>query len=210
MNKEYNKLHFNKWSKFYDKDIIWGRYFSYGYDQVIKILNKDVNKDKKKVILDIGCGTGELEYKLTNFCQIQKIVAIDFSEKMLNIAKLKNDKKKVNFILSDLDKIRFSNQSFDVIIILNVLHHTQDLNLLLKNISDWIRPDGLIFVLDPIYDNLLKKFWCILLKYVLIPEKSIKYYSLKDMLSILKKYNLNLIGSKNIFYFSKLLLISKL
>lgn len=210
MNNEYNKLHFNKWSKFYDKDIIWGKYFTYGYDKVIEILNKHLNKYKKKEILDIGCGTGELEFKLNNLTEIKQIIAIDFSEKMLNIAKLKNNQQNVKFILSDFHKIQYSNDSFDVITILNVLHHTQDLNILFKNLSNWIRPGGLIFILDPIYDNQIKKLWCILLKYILIPEKNIKYHSFHSILKQLKNHNLNLIESKNIYYFSKLLLISKL
>ena len=65
-----------------------------------------------KTILNLGCGTGKHDYYLHKLGY--EIVAVDISEKMIEIAK-SNDSANIEFIVGDIRKIQL-NQSFDAVI----------------------------------------------------------------------------------------------
>ena len=64
---------------------------------------KSFLKNENLSILDIGCGTGKFANYLSKYNRIKKIDAIDFSNDMLRIAKIKKNKK-INYINSDFKK----------------------------------------------------------------------------------------------------------
>ncbi len=69
--------------------------------------------------LDIGCGNGRL-LKLLGETELE-YTGVDFSENMLKEARSKHPNQK--FILADALNLPFSEQSFDAIVSLAVLHH---------------------------------------------------------------------------------------
>lgn len=75
-----------------------------------KIINSE------SIVLDIGCGSGQLAVACAKV--VKKVIAIDFSEKMLDFAK-ENAKKagvgNIDFIHSDWDSFQ-SDKTFDFII----------------------------------------------------------------------------------------------
>lgn len=79
----------------------------------------DFVKDKKGKILDLGCGSGR------NFIKIKKgkIYGVDFSEKMIELAKKDAKKKKIDVELAVMDKkIPYKDEFFDYAICVAVLH----------------------------------------------------------------------------------------
>lgn len=79
-----------------------------------KLLSKNINKNT--VVLDLGCGSGELTIRLAKYCK--KIIGIDCCVEYINTAlKDKNDKKIKNVIFKIMDarKMKFKNNSFDLI-----------------------------------------------------------------------------------------------
>lgn len=92
----------------------WKDYREEPVEAVVEFL-----KGKKGRVLDLGCGTGRNCVKSKNV----EFYGIDFSEKMLKIAKLKNYKKLVK---SNVWEIAFPDDWFDYAIYLATLHCVED------------------------------------------------------------------------------------
>jgi len=77
-------------------------------------------KEQKGEILDLGCGSGR------NFVKVRglKWAAVDFSEKMVEFAKVKAKKLKMNIeiVQSESTKLPFENNSFDSVLCFAVIH----------------------------------------------------------------------------------------
>ncbi len=72
------------------------------------INNSKLSKQDK--ILDVGCGTGVLiPYIIKNLGDTGKIICIDVSDKMIKVAKKKNNDKRVAFKHSDIFKYKKKN-----------------------------------------------------------------------------------------------------
>ncbi len=70
-------------------------------------------------ILDAGCGTGGMMAR----CKAYKICGIDISEEAINFCKLRKLDGKV--IRSTVSEMPFGDNSFDIVISLDVLYHLQ-------------------------------------------------------------------------------------
>ena len=97
-NKEYSKLY----------DIF---YKSKNYSKEIALI-KNLIKKKNLLILELGCGTGNYTKKLESLSK--KIVAVDKSKYMIDIAKKKKLKKTL-FLTNEIKSLKLNNK-FDVIV----------------------------------------------------------------------------------------------
>ncbi len=77
-------------------------------------------KGKKGNILDLGSGAGRNMKRVSK----GKMYLVDFSEKMIELAKERAKKKKIKaeFFVSDLTKLPFEDNFFDAAIFVAVLH----------------------------------------------------------------------------------------
>ena len=95
-----------------------------------------------KNILDLGCGFGEHCVEFINR-GAAKVVGIDISEKMLEVAKEENSDPKIEYIcmpMEDIDKIE---GKFDVVISSLAFHYIEDFDGVVRKIADHLNPDGL-------------------------------------------------------------------
>jgi putative AdoMet-dependent methyltransferase len=117
----YREEVFNEWSDKYDKDVYNSKEFPFkDYRDVLYNIYKEIPEQTSKV-LDLGCGTGELSNLLSTNDYIE-IFGCDFSEKMLDLAKKKNEK--VSFFKFDInDGFESINYNFDYIVTSYVMHH---------------------------------------------------------------------------------------
>ena len=93
-------------------------------------------------ILDLGCGFGE---HCTEFVRrgAERVVGIDISEKMLEVAKAENSDPKIEYInlpMEDLDRI---DEKFDLVISSLALHYVEDFSGVVKRIHEMLNPGGL-------------------------------------------------------------------
>ncbi len=125
------------WDNFIGKDLL--RKIKY------KILPKLKIKNLDKVI-DIGCGTGiMLPFLLEKLGCEGKLVALDYSKKMLEIAKKKFGKK-CDYICCDAHNIKLDGEMFDVAICFNVFPHFDNKNKVVEEIFRILKPEGKFYI----------------------------------------------------------------
>jgi len=80
-------------------------------------LVKRINTKNVKHVLEIACGTGRLTKHMQQlFDASVEIIASDFNEGMLNIARKNIDSNRIKFIQADAQALPFENDYFDFIV----------------------------------------------------------------------------------------------
>ena len=102
------------------------------------------NENKK--VLEVGCGTGLFTKEIAE--TKNKIIAIDISPELLDIARKKIQKNNLTFLLSNACKTEFSENTFDFIIGSSVLHHL-NVDSALKEFYRILKPRGKIMFTEP-------------------------------------------------------------
>ena len=104
---------------------------------------------KGKKILDLGCGFGEhcMEYIKMG---ADRVVGLDISEKMLEIAKKENSDPKITYLhmpMEDLGQLKDTlgedDLMFDVVISSLAFHYIEDFSGVLRNINSLMNKGGL-------------------------------------------------------------------
>jgi ubiquinone/menaquinone biosynthesis C-methylase UbiE len=95
-----------------------------------KVAIEVVNEISKGKILDVGTGPGYLPIKIVKLNQNLKVIGIDISKDMVEIAKSNAEKErvsdKVKFLVNDAKKILFEDSYFDLVISTASLHHWKE------------------------------------------------------------------------------------
>jgi len=111
-------------------------------------------------ILDIGCGGGLLCEPLKRLGAT--VTGIDASLKNIEVAKLHAKEMNLNieYIQCSPESLKITKK-FDVILNMEVIEHVSDINLFIKNCSELIEKNGIMFVAT-INKNLKSYFFAIL------------------------------------------------
>ncbi len=124
-----------------------------GYTELLEWVSKKAKTSK--IIIDMGCGTGNTTNSLNNF---EKVFCIDISENMISLAKEKlKNKKNVFFIkddlLSSLEKMKEEN--VDTIISTYAIHHLtqEEKHVLFEKINEILQDGGKIIFGDLMFKN---------------------------------------------------------
>ena len=96
---------------------------------------------KDKIILDLGCGFGEHCKRFVE-SGAKKVIGIDISEKMLEIAKQENSDSKITYINMPMENISKLNDKFDIVISSLAFHYVEDFSGVVKNIYDMLNENG--------------------------------------------------------------------
>lgn len=105
-------------------------------------------KNKKNIkILEIGCGTGEVLNLLSQFGDAH---GIDISPKAVEYCKNRGIEQ---VTMGDINNMDLSNHlnTFDFVLVLDVLEHIQDDVETLKRINTLLKPGGILLVTVPAY-----------------------------------------------------------
>jgi 2-polyprenyl-3-methyl-5-hydroxy-6-metoxy-1,4-benzoquinol methylase len=97
------------------------------------------------VVLDYGCATGTIAFEIA--AGVKMIHGIDFSFRMIDLAKRKADECKienVDFTKATIFDERYQRESFDVILALNILHLVEDADKAMQRINELLKPGGLL------------------------------------------------------------------
>lgn len=107
-------------------------------------LLKEFVAHKNIKILDIGCGTGE---NLHFFSKFGQVWGVDVSQQAVNYCK-KRGLTHVKIAASD--QLPFSQKSFDVVTLLDVLEHVEE-KPTLHQIAKILKPKGILIITVPAY-----------------------------------------------------------
>lgn len=119
-NQELNRKRFwNSYSKKYDSFI--AKYANRSYIQLIELIKPEM--EETPCILEIGTGTGIMAFEVNKL--VQQVTAIDYAKEMIEIARSKKSKvgnENITFEVGSAYDLKYPNQTFDAIIISNILH----------------------------------------------------------------------------------------
>jgi len=183
----------------------------------IAVMN-ELLKYKEKIILDLCCGTGN-QIKLLSKHGFRNLYCLDISDSMLEIAKRSDSFIKI--YNEDATKTNFDNATFDVVI-LSFAIHEKDRNTqqaLINEAYRIIKKDGLMLVVDYVFDNKTTKFGRILIRIIermagrehdrnfknYIQNKGLSSLIKKDKFKLIK-YNRMSSGAVTISIYQKILL----
>lgn len=133
-------------------------------------------KNRKPIILDIGCGWGFWEKRLD--FSYSSIIAID----VRNISQVKSPSSNIKFILANGLFLPFKDHTFNIVFLFEVLEHIEKGEIkLFKEIKRVLKKDGVLLATTPNRDRLANRIKKILGRPVRYPfALGIDYYTPED------------------------------
>lgn len=117
------------------------------YEKAIRRFGLSTNG--AQLLLDAGFGTGGWAVRLAK--KGYNVIGVDISRKMLKSAKSRCNSDKIDFhpILSDLERLPFKSDTFNVCFGAFILHHFRNLKFLITELSRIMKPNGKTLFLEP-------------------------------------------------------------
>ncbi|MDH7479250.1 MAG: methyltransferase domain-containing protein, partial [Syntrophomonadaceae bacterium] len=133
------------YSKVYDTVRHWKP-----YQQLLQDICSEIDIKPGTVVLDAGCGTGNLCEALAVNSPPASIIGIDFSRQMLDIAQEKLKNTSVKLYQIDLNSpLPFKSGTFDYIAVVNTLYAVKNPASVLRELYRVQKRGGKIIVVNP-------------------------------------------------------------
>lgn len=146
---------FNMISEKYD---FMNNVISFGFQNFVKTDSiKMLNIKPHENILDLCCGTGDLTKIIKNYYPKAFVTGLDFSDKMIEIAK--NKVLNAKFIQADATNLPFPDNTFDAVTMGFGLRNIQNAEKAIEEIYRVLRPNGRFLHLDFGEKNFLSKIY---------------------------------------------------
>lgn len=149
-----NKFNYSSYSGDYQYTALHnGSFFQrFWHSGKLEAVNNLINFNDGEVILDFGCGSGNLCFFLSKKCNTifgldAKSDAIDFANKIKKEKKYEN----CNFLFNESSKLPFYNEYFDKVFLLDVIEHIENPRSILKEIKRVLKNDGVLVTITPNY-----------------------------------------------------------
>lgn len=97
-------------------------------------------------ILEIGCGAGFAADYLNG--RYSQFLGIDYSEELIGYARKYNTSSGVRFEVANVTEFQ-SEQKFDLILMIGLLHHLDDPEAILTKTSKFLKPEGWVVANEP-------------------------------------------------------------
>ncbi len=131
---------------------------SFGMHKLIKkICIRQLNIKPHEKVADLCCGTGDLSFYIKQFCPDAIVTGVDFSHKMLEIAK--NKYSDIEFIQADVNTLPFKDSSFDYVVMGFGLRNINTPEKAVEEVYRILKPNGKFLHLDFGEKNLLNKLF---------------------------------------------------
>lgn len=111
------------------------------------------NNLKKLSVLDVGSSTGIIDNILAP--SFKKVTGIDIDTKAIDYSKKNFKRKNLFFEQGDAMKLKYKNNSFDIIICTHVYEHVPNAQKLFKQIYRVLKPKGICYLAA------INKYWLI-------------------------------------------------
>ena len=113
-------------------------------------------------VLDVGCGTGSLAFRLPEIARVRAVTGIDLTPSYLAFARSRASDPRFRFEQGDACNLPFADHSFDRVFSLLVLHFIPDSVRALSEMCRVVRPGGAVTA--AVWDNYggqphIRKLW---------------------------------------------------
>ena len=102
---------------------------------------------KTKIVLDIASGEGYGSDLLSQYAE--KVIGVDIDEKSIANAKLKYERKNLEFRVGQADKIPVADDSIDVVVSFETLEHHDKHDEMFKEINRILKSNGILIISTP-------------------------------------------------------------
>ena len=120
------------------------RYNNWIFEQIEPHLGKDV--------LEVGCGNGNFTVYLTTQCD--RVTGIDIDPEYVSTAKNRLARRSnVKIVQQDINKLETKN-SFDTVVMLDVLEHIEHDVLILQKLNALLKPGGKLIIKVPALNSI--------------------------------------------------------
>jgi ubiquinone/menaquinone biosynthesis C-methylase UbiE len=184
------KVSFDRISFLYD---FIERFILKDYQGSLDLMDKYLILKKSDDVIDIGSGTGFFSQAIVN--NVSSIISVDPSKKML----LKNKNHDISNIQGDGANLGIKDDSFDLALIINVLHHIQK-EKQIEFISEayrLLKKQGRIFIIEVVLPKtFLNKLFCFFEELLVGKTYHISAEKLEYELTKIRFLNVKMIYSK--------------
>jgi ubiquinone/menaquinone biosynthesis C-methylase UbiE len=98
--------------------------------------------------LVLNCGNGWVERQFVDLGMVKRITAFDYSMDLLRTAERVKGERPISYFQTDVNKIDFCNNQFDLIINVASLHHVQYINRFCRIMSAALTENGILVNFD--------------------------------------------------------------
>jgi ubiquinone/menaquinone biosynthesis C-methylase UbiE len=170
------------------KRLAWKKRNAYYYDEQLKYLRFLIPEGLS--VLDLGCGAGEL---LHGLCP-KRGVGVDFSSNILKIAQ--KQYPEYEFRHEDMEHLENREETFDIILMADVLGHLLDIEQTLKQLHTFCTPETRLVICyyNFLWEPVLKAGEALDLK---MPQNYQNWLSSEDIGNILMLSNFQVVKSES-------------
>jgi len=132
---------------FNQRAAIWDETASEKDTTKLKRMARRLNIKPGSTILDVGTGTGVfIPFLLSEIGEKGRIVALDFTEKMLRRAQAKGFNGNIDYLCADVTNIPLGEEIFDIVICYSSFPHFQNKPRALAEMNRVIKTGGKLFI----------------------------------------------------------------
>ena len=111
----------------------------------------DLNLKKKNIILDLGCGTGDIIFHINNKSKLNSnylACLVDPNTEMMKHGIKKFKKTNISWLASYGEKLPFKNNKFDLVTMSFSLRNVENIKITLNEINRVLKKDGQFLCLE--------------------------------------------------------------
>jgi ubiquinone/menaquinone biosynthesis C-methylase UbiE len=152
MSSSYDQTYFEKLYQIED------RHFWFKTRQaIVSVLTEQIIAGFQQgyLVMEIGCGTGNLLKTLENTCRKGSVFGLDLFWEGLAFAQ---ERTKAGLIQARAECMPFSWEQFDLIGIFDVLEHLENDESILRTIQEMLKPGGKLLLTVPAHGDLWSSF----------------------------------------------------
>lgn len=172
-------------------------------DTTIKIIHKARKHLRESdSVLDYGCATGTITFEMA--ASVEAILGIDFSSRMIDIARSKAEQAKneqIAFARATIFDQGLIANSFDAILAFDIFHLIEDVPQVMLRLNEILKPGGLLISTTPCLSEThsVRSYFLFILIYALSKSgllPSMRFYRIRELEHFITGGNFQIIESE--------------